>query len=163
MGDHHSLTKGQTRSAMCSGQGATRSSGDGDKILDSCHPRFALRHPPSPDWPSRRSQFSELVAVAHSSGAEYLDALRLPYASFGDLPDALGALEAGRSDAVVNSIGALQYLSPRATNAQLKRPGQSSPQLRGFPLPLGSALTNTLDRVLIEILASSNGAGSRSW
>ena len=34
-----------------------------------------------------------LAAVAHSSGAEYLDARRLRYASFDDLPAALAALE----------------------------------------------------------------------
>jgi len=51
-----------------------------------------------------------LAAVSNSSGAEYLDAQRLAYQKFGNLPDALNALATGRTDAVVNSVGALQYL-----------------------------------------------------
>jgi ABC-type amino acid transport substrate-binding protein len=51
-----------------------------------------------------------LGAVAHSSGAEYLDQRHLRYAPFDDLAAALTALDRGQADAVVNSIGALQYL-----------------------------------------------------
>ena len=51
-----------------------------------------------------------LAAVAQSSGAEYLDQHKLQYVKFHALPDALDALAAGKSDAVVNSVGALQYL-----------------------------------------------------
>jgi polar amino acid transport system substrate-binding protein len=51
----------------------------------------------------------QLAAVAHSSG-EYLDESHLRYASFDDLAAALNALGRGEADAVVNSIGALQYL-----------------------------------------------------
>jgi polar amino acid transport system substrate-binding protein len=51
-----------------------------------------------------------LAAVANSSGAEYLDDHHLQYMKFKNLPDALDALASGKSDAVVNSVGALQYL-----------------------------------------------------
>src|SRR5215471_20828718 len=51
-----------------------------------------------------------LAAVSGSSGAEYLDAERLAYQKFADLADALNALGTGKTDAVVNSVGALQYL-----------------------------------------------------
>jgi polar amino acid transport system substrate-binding protein len=51
-----------------------------------------------------------LAAVAHSSGAEYLDERQLRYASFDELPAALTALGRGEVDAIVNSVGALQYL-----------------------------------------------------
>jgi polar amino acid transport system substrate-binding protein len=48
-----------------------------------------------------------LAAVAHSSGAEYLDERHLGYSPFDDLAGALIALAAGRADAVVNSVGTL--------------------------------------------------------
>src|ERR1700722_1075232 len=51
-----------------------------------------------------------LAAVAHSSGAEYLDERHLRYAPFDELAAALTALSDGEVDAVVNSVGALQYL-----------------------------------------------------
>jgi ABC-type amino acid transport substrate-binding protein len=51
-----------------------------------------------------------LAAVAYSSGAEYLDERHVRYATFEDLGVALKALEQGQVDAVVNSIGAPQYL-----------------------------------------------------
>src|SRR5262249_47677640 len=51
-----------------------------------------------------------LAAVSDSSGAEYLDAERFAYQRFNNLPDALTALATGRTDAVVNSVGALRYL-----------------------------------------------------
>jgi polar amino acid transport system substrate-binding protein len=49
-----------------------------------------------------------LAAVAHSSGAEYLDERHLRYEPFDDLAGALTAVAAGRADAVVNNIGTLQ-------------------------------------------------------
>jgi polar amino acid transport system substrate-binding protein len=52
----------------------------------------------------------KLAAVAQSSGAEYLDEHHLEYTKFKNLPDALDSLAAGKSDTVVNSVGALQYL-----------------------------------------------------
>jgi len=51
-----------------------------------------------------------LAAVENSSGAEYLDTEHLAYQKFADLAAACTALAAGKTDAVVNSVGALQYL-----------------------------------------------------
>jgi polar amino acid transport system substrate-binding protein len=99
-----------------------------------------------------------LAAVAHSSGAEYLDARRLRYASFDDLPAALAALESGRTDAVVNSIGALQFLITARFKRTIETPrGVLAPAYMAFALPPGSALKKPLDRALIEITASPEG------
>jgi ABC-type amino acid transport substrate-binding protein len=50
-----------------------------------------------------------LAAVADSSGAEYLDEQHLHYTKYANLKDALASLVRGNSDAVVNSVGALEY------------------------------------------------------
>ena len=50
-----------------------------------------------------------LAVVADSSGAEYLDEQHLHYTRYANLKEALASLEGGKSDAVVNSVGALQY------------------------------------------------------
>ena len=74
-----------------------------------------------------------LAAVGGSSGAEYLDAQHVAYEKFGNLPQALGALAAGKTDAVVNSVGALQYLVRtrfRRTDRAAARPTGS--RLYGF-------------------------------
>jgi ABC-type amino acid transport substrate-binding protein len=56
----------------------------------------------------------------------------LRYASFDDLAAALNALGHGEADAVVNSIGALQYLvSTRFKNNDQAAPGRSRARLYG--------------------------------
>ena len=96
-----------------------------------------------------------LAAVVHSSGAEYLDEWRLRYAPFDDLPGALTALAAGRADAVVNSVGALQYLVGTRFSQSIEAPdGVLAPSYMAFALPRGSALKQQDDRALIEITAS---------
>ena len=76
-----------------------------------------------------------LAAVAHSSGAKYLDARRLGYASFDDLPAALAALESRKTDAVVNSIGALQYLIAARFKRTIETPrGVLAPAYMAFAL-----------------------------
>src|SRR5208337_183640 len=96
-----------------------------------------------------------LAAVAHSSGAEYIDERRLPYAPFDDLPGALTALAAGRADAVVNSVGALQYLVAARFSHSIEAPDSVlAPAYMAFALPRASALKQPLDRALIEITAS---------
>jgi polar amino acid transport system substrate-binding protein len=52
----------------------------------------------------------KLAAVALSSGAEFLDGLRLKHKTYANLQDALESLARGESDMVVNSEGALRYL-----------------------------------------------------
>ncbi len=96
-----------------------------------------------------------LGAVAHSSGAEYLDERHLRYAPFDDLPAALTALERGEADAVVNSVGALQYLIAARFKGTIEAPqGVLELAYMAVALPPGSALKKPLDRALIEITAS---------
>jgi polar amino acid transport system substrate-binding protein len=96
-----------------------------------------------------------LAAVAHSSGAEYLDERHLRYASFDDLPAALTALSRGEADAVVNSVGALQYLiSTRFKNTIRPPQGVLEPAYMAIALPPGSPLKKPLDEALVGITAS---------
>jgi ABC-type amino acid transport substrate-binding protein len=48
-----------------------------------------------------------LAAVANSSGAEYLDEEHFQYTKYTNLQEALASMASGRSDAVVNSVGAI--------------------------------------------------------
>src|ERR1700689_3990238 len=66
-----------------------------------------------------------LGAVTHSSGAEYLDERHLRYAPFDELAGALTALGRGQVDAVVNSVGALQYLISSTRFKNTIRPPQA--------------------------------------
>jgi ABC-type amino acid transport substrate-binding protein len=96
-----------------------------------------------------------LAAVGGSSGAEYLDAQHVAYEKFGNLPQALGALAAGKTDAVVNSVGALQYLV-RTRFAETVAPprGQLAPAYMAFALPMHSGLKKSLDRALTTVTTS---------
>ena len=95
-----------------------------------------------------------LAAVAHSSGAEFLDERRLAYARYDDLPAALAALARGEADAVVNSVGALQYAIAARFSRTIEQPdGVLAPAYMAFALPPGSALKKPLDAALIEITA----------
>jgi ABC-type amino acid transport substrate-binding protein len=99
-----------------------------------------------------------LAAVAHSSGAEYLDERRLPYAPFDDLAAALTALDHGQVDAVVNSIGALRYLIAMRFMQTIRTPqGVLEPVYMAIALPPGSALKKPLDEALVGI------TGSQEW
>jgi ABC-type amino acid transport substrate-binding protein len=96
-----------------------------------------------------------LAAVANSSGAEYLDAERFAYRKFDNLLDALDALATGRTDAVVNSVGALRYLVSTRFSGSIAPPnGLLAPAYMAFALPRNSALKNTLDRALTIVTAS---------
>src|SRR3984885_12120562 len=97
-----------------------------------------------------------LAAVAHSSGAEYLDERPLRYTSFDDLAAAVTALRGGQADAVVNSIGTLQYLVSSARFKNTIRPPEAvlEPAYMAIALPLGSPLKKPLDQALVEITAS---------
>ena len=99
-----------------------------------------------------------LAAVAHSSGAEYLDERHLRYAPFDDLTAALIALDRGQADAVVNSIGALQYLVGARFKSTIKTPqGVLEPAYMAIALPPGSPLKKPLDEALVGI------TGSQEW
>ena len=100
--------------------------------------------------------FKRLAAVAHSSGAEFLEERQLSYAPFDNLPSALSALSRGEADAVVNSIGALQYAVAIGFSETVARPeGVLAPAYMAIALPPGSALKAPLDRALIEITSSA--------
>jgi ABC-type amino acid transport substrate-binding protein len=97
----------------------------------------------------------KLGAVAQSSGAEYLDELHLPYTKYKDLPDALDALAKGRSNAVVNSVGALQYFIARRYARVLEIPqGLLAPAYMAIALPEHSPIKKPIDRALIKITNS---------
>jgi polar amino acid transport system substrate-binding protein len=80
----------------------------------------------------------------------------LRYASFDDLAAAVTALGRGQADAVVNSIGALQYLVSSTRFKNTIRPPQAvlEPAYMAIALPLGSPLKKPLDEALVEITAS---------
>ena len=96
-----------------------------------------------------------LAAVTDSSGAEYLDSLGLAYTKSDDLRQALRELANGRVDAVVNSVGALQYAISREFSAAVAIPrGVLAPAYMAVALPANSPLKKPLDRALIRITAS---------
>ena len=83
----------------------------------------------------------KLAAVALSSGAEFLDGLRLKHKTYANLQDALESSARGESDVVVNSEGALRYLvSERFSNVIRVPRVQLAPAYMGVALPDGSAL-----------------------
>jgi polar amino acid transport system substrate-binding protein len=96
-----------------------------------------------------------LAAVAHSSGAEYLDGRHLRYAPFDELAAALTTLGRGEVDAVVNSVGALQYLVSTRFKGAIRPPqGVLEPAYMAIALPPGSPLKKKLDEALVGITAS---------
>jgi polar amino acid transport system substrate-binding protein len=96
-----------------------------------------------------------LAAVASSSGAEYLDSQHLPYAKYANLQEALKSLASDRSDAVVNSVGALQYMISTQFNGVIPMPsGLLAPAYMAFALPPNSALKKPLDRAMVRVTAS---------
>jgi polar amino acid transport system substrate-binding protein len=98
-----------------------------------------------------------LAAVADSSGAEYLDEEHLYYTKYANLKDALASLVGGKSDAVVNSVGALQYAISADFSGVIPMPsGVLAPAYMAFALPANSPLKKPLDRALIEITASAS-------
>ncbi len=97
-----------------------------------------------------------LAAVTDSSGAEYLDSLGLAYTRSDDLRQALRALANGRVDAVVNSVGSLEYAISREFSAAVAMPrGVLAAAYMTVALPANSPLKKPLDRALIRITASS--------
>jgi len=97
----------------------------------------------------------KLAAVGQSSGAEYLDEAHLPYAKYKDLPEALDALAGGKSDAVVNSVGALQYFISKRYAKVLEMPqGLLAPAYMAIALPEHSPLKRSIDRALVKITNS---------
>ncbi len=99
----------------------------------------------------------QLAAVANSSGAEYLDEQHLHYSKYANLKDALALLVRGKSDAVVNSVGTLEYAISTYFSGVIPMPsGILAPSYMAFALPPNSPLKKPLDRALIEITASAS-------
>jgi polar amino acid transport system substrate-binding protein len=97
----------------------------------------------------------KLAAVARSSGAEYLDELHLQYAKYKDLSEALDSLADGKSNAVINSVGALQYFIAKRYARVLQMPqGVLAPAYMAVALPEHSPLRKSIDRALIKITNS---------
>jgi polar amino acid transport system substrate-binding protein len=98
----------------------------------------------------------KLAAVVHSSGAEYLDELHLRYMECKDLPEALDSLANGQSNAVVNSVGALQYFISKRYDKVLEMPqGLLAPAYMAVALPAHSPLKRPIDRALIKITSGA--------
>jgi polar amino acid transport system substrate-binding protein len=96
-----------------------------------------------------------LAAVVSSSGAEYLESRHLPYTKYANLHMALTSLASGQSDAVVNSVGTLQYMISMQFNGMIPMPnGLLAPAYMAFALPPNSPLRKPLDRSLVRITAS---------
>ena len=97
----------------------------------------------------------KLAAVASSSGAEYLDTLRLPHAKYATLREALAAVAEGDADAVVNSVGALRYMAAARFPKTFRIPGNLlAPAYMAIALPENSPLKKLVDRALMRITAS---------
>jgi len=98
----------------------------------------------------------QLAAVAYSSGAEYLESLHLRYEKYDNLGEALSSLAAGRTNAVINSVGTLQYfVSTRFANVVRVPPILLAPAYMAIALPENSPLKRPIDQVLIKITSSN--------
>jgi polar amino acid transport system substrate-binding protein len=98
---------------------------------------------------------SRMTAERVVGGLRYLDERHLRYAPFDDLAAAVTALDHGQADAVVNSVGALQYLVGARFKNTIKAPqGVLEPAYMAIALPPGSPLKKSLDEALVGITAS---------
>ena len=97
----------------------------------------------------------KLAAVDESSGAEYLDDQHFAYQKFASLTATLDALAARKVDAVVNSVGALQYqVSLRYSDSIAPPNGLLARGYLGFVLPKKSPLREALDPALVIVTSS---------
>ena len=98
-----------------------------------------------------------IAAATASSGAEFLAESGLPYEPYPSLDAALAALASRRTDAVVNSVGALRWrVAKRFAGAAEVRAGLLAPALMGFSVPPGSPLLLPLDQSLVRITGSAD-------
>jgi polar amino acid transport system substrate-binding protein len=98
----------------------------------------------------------KLAAATSSSGAEYLTSRGLAYTGYPSLAAALDALAAHKVDAVVNSVGALQYLiADRYRNSIELQRGLLAPAFMGVALPPNSPLREPLNQSLVRITTGS--------
>jgi polar amino acid transport system substrate-binding protein len=96
-----------------------------------------------------------LAAVAYSSGAEFLESLRLRHRKYESLQAALQGLEKGEADAVVNSVGALRHMVAAHFAKTLRVQSALLAQAyMAVALPAQSPLKKPIDRALIKITAT---------
>jgi polar amino acid transport system substrate-binding protein len=98
----------------------------------------------------------KLGAATSSSGAEYLASRGLAFTGYPSLGAALDALAAHKIDAVVNSVGALEYLIANRYRSSIElEHGLLAPAFMGVALPPHSPLREPLDRSLVRITTGS--------
>lgn len=93
-----------------------------------------------------------LGAAAVSSGAEYLKTSTLPFKAYPTLGAALDALDAQEVDAVINSVGALEYTIAEHHRGTIRlKQGLLAPAYLGVALPRQSPIKALLDQSLVRI------------
>lgn len=98
-----------------------------------------------------------VAAANRSSGAEFLAGSGLAFQAYTGLDAALAALAEYRADAVVNSVGALDWMVASKHRAAVEvRAGLLAPALMGFAVPPGSSLLKPLDESLVRITTSAD-------
>jgi polar amino acid transport system substrate-binding protein len=99
------------------------------------------------------------AAAPNSSGAEFLTAAGLTFQTYDNLEAALTALSARQTDAVVNSVGALQWAMANGfSRTAAVRTGLLAPALMGFAICTNSALLVPLDDSMVRITTSEDWA-----
>ena len=98
-----------------------------------------------------------LAAARGSSGAEFLTGSGLTFQPYPSLDAALAAVATHHADAVVNSIGALDWAVAREYRAAIEvRAGLLAPALMAFALPPGSPLLAPLNGSLVRATSSAD-------
>jgi polar amino acid transport system substrate-binding protein len=106
---------------------------------------------------AERVENSSILAESDLSGkklAAVAQSLHLKYEKYDNLADALSSLANGRSNAVVNSEGALRYLVAARFAEVIRVPRfLLAPAFMAIALPDNSSLKKPIDRALIKITA----------
>ncbi len=97
------------------------------------------------------------AAAVSSSGAEFLTEAGLTFQSYPNLEAALSALAIRRTDAVINSVGALEWTVASGYRTAIEvRSGLLAPSLMGFAVPPLSALLVPLNESLVRTTSSAD-------
>lgn len=102
-------------------------------------------------------QDKRVIAVAKSSGEEYLKREHIDYTTRSTIDDAIRAVIDGKADVIVSNVPVLKYYNKMIVNDQLL----ISKQLllrnnMGIALPDNSPLKEELDRVLLQKISEEN-------
>jgi len=110
-------------------------SGVGFAVVDSLVSRLTMERVESRDLAASIDLTRKKLARCRSSGAD-ISTTPSSIREFNSLPDALDSLAGGTSDAVVNSVGALQYLiSKRYASTEEMPQGLLAPAYMAIALP----------------------------